>query len=351
MSFGLKSAGIAIAAGVDIDPACEYPYKSNIGSTFINESVTAIDADRLAALWSSNSLRLLAGCAPCQPFSTHRRGADTTGEESWGLLDYFGRLAEDALPEFVTMENVSRLARLQIFEDFLSRLKRSGYHVEYGNLYGPDFGLPQSRRRLVLVASRIGHVKLPQGNIPPARYQTVRKAIGSLPELACGEADVNDPLHVARKLSELNLKRIRASKPGGTWQDWPEEIRLECHRRASGASFTAFYGRMSWDAPSPTITTQSFNPGTGRFAHPEQDRTITLREAAILQGFPPKYKFVEPGTRLSMQRVGRLIGNAVPPAFGKAVGEAILAAASEYAGTEPAIARGTDDRASVASIT
>jgi DNA (cytosine-5)-methyltransferase 1 len=114
---------------------------------------------------------------------------------------------------------------------------------------------------------------------------------------------------------------MQASRPGGTWRDWPADLLAPCHKKASGASFQAFYGRMTWNSPSPTITTQSYNFGTGRFGHPEQDRSLTLREAAMLQGFPRSYRFVKAGEKPSMQAVGRLIGNAVPPAFGRAVGE------------------------------
>lgn len=218
------------------------------------------------------------------------------------------------------MENVTRLGKMEVFEDFVAKLEELGYTVDYGTLYGPEFGLPQERRRLVLVASRIGRISLPKGNKDKNKFKTVKKTIGKLPELKHGESDPKDLLHTARRLTPINEKRMRASQPGGTWRDWPEELLAPCHRKASGASFQAFYGRMTWDSPSPTITTQSYNFGTGRFGHPEQDRSLTLREAAMLQGFPRSYRFVKGKEKPSMQAVGRLIGNAVPPAFGAAVG-------------------------------
>ncbi|MFG1670962.1 DNA cytosine methyltransferase [Streptomyces sp. Y7] len=325
LSLGLKQAGVKVAAGVDLDPACAYPFKWNIRSKFVQGDVSRITGEHLQALWKDKSaFRLLAGCAPCQPFSSHRRGADTSSEENWDLLTQFSRLVDETLPDFVTMENVPRLGRMAVFQNFVSNLRSRGYAVDFGSLYGPGFGLPQERRRLVLIASKVGVVRLPVGSTPKTKYKTVRQTIAKLPALQHGEGDPLDPLHTARRLSPLNLARMRASQPGGTWRDWPDELLAPCHRKNSGSSFQAFYGRMVWDAPSPTITTQSFNFGTGRFGHPEQDRSLTLREAAMLQGFPRGYKFVPEGERPSMQAVGRLIGNAVPPAFGRAVGKVIV---------------------------
>lgn len=334
LSWGLREAGIKISAGIDLDPTCRFPYEQNLGATFIEKDVSKVTGEDLKALWSTNSYRLLAGCAPCQPFSSHRRGVDTSAEDSWDLLEHFGRLVEETLPEFVTMENVTRLARMSVFTDFVATLRRLEYSVDYGNLYGPEFGLPQERRRLVLVASRLGPIALPTGEKDRSAYKTVKTTIGELPKLQSGESDPDDPMHVARKLSPINLARMKASKPGGTWRDWPEDLRAECHKKASGASFQAFYGRMRWESPSPTITTQAFNFGTGRFGHPEQHRSLTLREAAMLQGFPRSYEFTPEGKKPSMQAIGRLIGNAVPPAFGAAVGKVFVEEASRAKASE-----------------
>ena len=320
LSLGLQQAGINVAAGIDLDPACRYPYEENLGATFHLRDVSEVTAGELKKIWGKAAWRLLAGCAPCQPFSSHRRGADTSEEDNWGLLGHFARLVRETQPHFVTMENVTRLRKQRVFEEFVAELRDQGYAVDFGTLYGPAFGLPQERRRLVLVASRVGVVRLPEGELTPESFPTVRETIGALPSLEVGEADPDDPLHAARKLSPLNLERIRASRPGGTWRDWPEHLVAPCHRKSSGASFQSFYGRMTWDDPSPTITTMSYNYGTGRFGHPKQDRSLTLRESAMLQGFPRDYAFVPPGHRPTMSAVGRLIGNAVPPAFGRAVG-------------------------------
>ena len=331
LSLGLKQAGINVVAGIDLDPACQYPYEQNLKAQFLLKDVGAVTADDLAGLWPEGQLRLLAGCAPCQPFSSHRRGADTSGEENWDLLSHFSRLVEATEPEFVTMENVTRLRRMEVFEGFVAKLQSLNYVVDYGVLYGPEFGLPQERRRLVLVASRVGVVSLPEGIKDKKKFKTVKQAIGKLPKLQHGESDPDDLLHTARSLSPMNVRRMEASIPGGTWRDWPPELLAPCHRKKSGASFQAFYGRMRWEAPSPTITTQSYNFGTGRFGHPdrEQNRSITLREAAMLQGFPRSYRFVKAKEKPSMSAVGRLIGNAVPPPFGRAVGMTFLKAAQQ----------------------
>jgi DNA (cytosine-5)-methyltransferase 1 len=188
------------------------------------------------------------------------------------------------------------------------------------------------RRRLVLVASRIGPVEIPAPTTKPDEFATVRGAIRGLPSVKNGQSDSADPLHASRTLSATNLLRIQASKPGGTWRDWPEELRASCHRKATGSSFASVYARMEWDKPSPTITTEFHNFGSGRFGHPEQDRALTLREGAILQGFPPDYKFVSPGGRVELEPTARLIGNAVPPPIGHAIGQTLVACAARHSG-------------------
>ena len=135
--------------------------------------------------------------------------------------------------------------------------------------------------------------------------------------------DSNDVLHQTAKLSEINLERIRCSKPGGTWLDWPKELRCECHKKESGRTFTSVYGRMSWDAVAPTITTQFYCYGTGRYGHPVQDRALTLREGALIQTFPQDYQFIEPGQPFALKDVAREIGNAVPVKLGEVIGESI----------------------------
>lgn len=324
LSLGLQQGGVRVVAGIDNAASCKYPYTHNIKAKFIKRSVCDVKKTDLEALWGKSKTRLLAGCAPCQPFSSQRRGMDTSNEKSWPLLLEFGRLVTETKPDYVTMENVPRLKSSSVFQQFVSTLETSGYKVRYAVLYGPDYGLPQQRRRLVLIAGLGKDISMPSRQIEKGKYKTVSDAIRDLPELKAGQHDQDDSLHFARALSPLNLKRLEASRPGGTWMDWPEELRLECQKKKSGATFKSLYGRMEWDKPSPTITTQAYNPGTGRFTHPEQNRGLTLREASRLQGFPDSFVFTAPDEPITFTNVGRLIGNAVPPAFGKAIAKQIM---------------------------
>ncbi len=324
LSLGLRQAGMSIAAGIDVDEACRYAYETNIEAPFLAADIRDVTGEMLERTWAPGHVRLLAGCAPCQPFSAYRRGVDTSSEASWPLLDEFGRLVRETLPELVTMENVPRIGSAQVFTRFVAGLRELGYHVAWETCYGPLFGLAQRRRRLVLIASLLGPIDQPRPTTSDPSSVSVRSVISALPPIGAGETHQDDRLHKARTLSALNLKRIKASTPGGTWEEWPEELRAPCHRKSSGASFRNVYARMTWDDPSPTITTLAFNFGTGRFGHPEQDRAITLREAALLQGFPVSYEFVPPQDPVHFSTVGRMIGNAVPPPIAKAAGDHLM---------------------------
>ncbi len=323
LTSGLRSAGVNVLAGYDIDPVCAYPYEENNGATFELKSVAELTGEEIAKWFTPGAIRLLAGCAPCQPFSTLANTVEEKDEAKWGLLGEFARLVRELQPELVTMENVPRVTNHAPYAQFIEALKDLNYEVDAKRVRCADYGIPQERRRFVLVASRLGPIKLRKPQ--PGEAKTVREAIGHLPKLASGETDKNDPLHKARNLTPINLKRIKASKPGGTWEDWPLELRAACHQAKTGASFRSVYARMSWDRPAPTMTTQCFNFGTGRFGHPDQDRAISLREAAILQSFPDDYKFVSPNNVAHFSAVGRMVGNAVPPRLGEVVGETFLA--------------------------
>jgi DNA (cytosine-5)-methyltransferase 1 len=208
-----------------------------------------------------------------------------------------------------------------VFQDFVDTLKRLGYKVWFDVVDSSRYGVPQTRRRMVLLASRHGEIEM----ISPthSKAKTVKQAIGHLRPLSAGESAPRDKLHVASTLSATNLKRIRASKPGGTWRDWPEDLIANCHRADSGRSYAGVYGRMEWDKPAPTMTTQCYGFGNGRFGHPDQDRAISLREAAILQGFPRNYAFIPENGEVSFTVLGRLIGNAVPVDLGRAIARSI----------------------------
>lgn len=323
LAYGLKSAGFEIAVGVDLDPACRHPFETNCGGVFIEKSVADLAKAELDGWFEGADIRVLAGCAPCQPFSTYSQSRKTP-DGRWELLRSFLRLADDLRPEIVTMENVHGLSAKPIWWEFVEGLKDAGYYVTWEEVLCSDFGVPQSRKRLVLIASQIGPVEMPTAQIGAPR-RTVRDAIADLPALGAGEAYADDALHVACRLSPTNLKRIRASKPGGSWRDWPDDLRAACHKKGSGETYPSVYGRMSWDEFAPTMTTQCFGYGNGRFGHPEQDRAITLREAAMLQSFPVSYSFIPNDKRPTFAKVGMLIGNAVPPKMGEAIGLCVFA--------------------------
>lgn len=335
LTHGLEKAGIDVRLGVDIDPSCKYPFEKNNGGRFLTADVSALSPDTVQQALENAEFKLLAGCAPCQPFSTYARSAKRSADgvnpepggkrrgrgksEDWTLVRRFGELVDAVKPDLVTMENVPPLASEPVFAELLALLQ--GYWVDFGVVECRKIGLPQSRERLVLVASRLGPVSIPEFDLPE---RTVRQTIGELKKIKAGSCDPDDPIHCSSRLSELNMKRIRASKPGGTWRDWPEELRASCHTKPSGATYPSVYGRMQWDAPAPTITTQCFGYGNGRFGHPEQNRAISLREAAMLQGFPHDYCFVPQDGAVSFATLGRLIGNAVPVTLGETIGRILI---------------------------
>jgi len=323
LAYGLKSAGFDIAVGVDLDPACRHPFETNCGGKFVERSVADLTWADLDEWFKGADIRILAGCAPCQPFSTYARSRKSP-DARWELLRSFLKLARDTQAEIVTMENVCGLAAKPIWREFVGGLRDAGYHVAWDEIACSDLGVAQSRKRLVLIASRVGQIEMQIIENVTVR-QTVRDAIADMPPLEAGEASGEDTLHVACRLSPTNLRRIRASKPGGTWRDWPDDLRAACHNKKTGETYPSVYGRMSWDDFAPTVTTQCFGYGNGRFGHPEQDRAITLREAAILQSFPASYSFIPDDTRPVFDKVGMLIGNAVPPKLGEAIGLTISA--------------------------
>ncbi len=323
LTHGLKKAGINVCLGVDIDPACRYPYEENNEADFLLKSVDDVNGEDLKQYFDVSNYSLLAGCAPCQTFSTYNQKA-CSSDKRWWLLLQFGRLVEETSPDFVTMENVPGLKDQDVFEKFVTNLKKNGYKTWFDVIDSSLYGLPQRRRRLVLLASRLGDIRMLSPEEFGAKPQKVEDVIGGLPPLKAGEVDPNDPIHQSAALSDLNMKRMRHSKPGGTWRDWPENLVADCHKKESGRTYPGVYARMQWSEPAPTMTTQYYGFGNGRFGHPEQDRAISLREGAIFQGFPKEYKFVSPGAPVKKGELGRMIGNAVPVTLGDAIGCSLL---------------------------
>ena len=323
LTYGIQETNdINVIAGLDNDVSCQNPYEKNNDAIFINADISDYDFNELAKLHSNDSIRILVGCAPCQPFSTHTTKCKNKKKDiRWNLINYFVEAIQIIKPHVVSMENVRGIVKTKVFNNFLTSLNDLGYKVDYKVVYCPNYGIPQNRSRLILLASRLGEITLPKITHEKEEYVTMADVIQHLPTIKSGETGVGDPLHQAANLSPLNLKRIKQSKPGGTWRDWNKNLLPNCYKKESGQTYASVYGRASWDKVSPTITTQFFNYGTGRFGHPEQDRALSIREGALLQTFPKKYDF---GKIISLSRTARHIGNAVPPRLGFVIGKTIL---------------------------
>ena len=327
LSHGFIQEDFNVLAGIDIDETCRFAFEENNKSEFIAKSITDISAQEINRIYGENTdLKILVGCAPCQNFSSYMFKDKDKDSNKWKLLYEFSRLINEVQPDIVSMENVAQLINFKkapVFEDFVSNLKSLGYYVHYEVVNCPDYGIPQNRKRLILLASKFGEIKLIPKTHNRDSYVTVKDAIGELPFIKDGEKDINDPIHFSRKLTPKNKKRIEATPYGGSWKDWNEDLRLECHKKETGKSFPSVYGRMVWEKPSPTMTTQCIGYGNGRFGHPVQDRAISLREAALLQTFPLDYKFVKNDQDYNSTILARQIGNAVPVKLGQVVAKSV----------------------------
>lgn len=328
LSYGFLSEGFKIAAGIDFDNTCQFAYEKNNKAKFINEDIAKVNASDLNKLFEKGKRKILIGCAPCQPFSSYTFRDKNKKKSKWSLLYEFTRLIRDVEPEIVSMENVAQLVNFKkppVFDDFLDSLHEMGYYVNFEVVNCPDYGIPQSRKRLVLLASKYKEIKLLPKTHSSDNYVTVKDTIGNMPAITDGETDEKDKLHFSRRLSPLNKKRIMVTPYGGSWKDWPENLLLSCHKKESGKSYKSVYGRMKWEKPGPTITTHCVGYGNGRFGHPEQHRAISLREAALLQTFPMTYEFFPESKGFSSVIIARQLGNAVPVLLGQVIAKSIKA--------------------------
>ncbi|MFD3460928.1 DNA cytosine methyltransferase [Nocardia fluminea] len=324
-SQGFKDAGMNIVAGIDFDRDSAETFRNNFhGSTFIESDIRQIHVDQVRELMP-DAPTLFAGCAPCQPFS--RQNKTTTAQDPRrNLLYEFSRFVTKLRPEFVVVENVPGLQNPKKggpLEDFMKALTGAGYSAEFRILRALELGVPQERKRLVIVASRVGDSALPSAthNITGGQpASTVRQTIGTLPPIPDGAVHPDDPDHATMRLSEMNKLRIRSTPEGGDRRDWAKELVLPCHTEHGGHTDT--YGRMWWDRAASGLTTRCISYSNGRFGHPEQHRAISVREAACLQTFPRDFRFA--GTLTSK---ARQVGNAVPPLMAKRIGQALTAAA------------------------
>ena len=336
LTYGFVLEGFNVVAGLDADKSCKYAYETNNhGARFIEKRIEDVTGVELAQLYPEGHVKILVGCAPCQPYSPYNKGRKDK-DKKWKLLSDFADLISEIEPDIVSMENVPDLVTFQkgkVYQDFVERLEEDYTVTEYPKVFCPDYSVPQSRKRLVLFASKYGELELLSAMYTPDRYKKVQDVIANLEMLEAGQVSQTDPYHKASRLSDLNLRRIKASVPGGTWKDWPDELVAQCHRQKSGNGYASVYGRMKWDELSPTITTQCYGFGNGRFGHPDrkQNRSISLREAARLQTFPDDYKFVPPGDPHYSTVIGRLIGNAVPVELARVIAESIKHHLETYA--------------------
>lgn len=342
LTHGLRKAGIEVAAGYDIDEACEWPFEANNGDAkFHCVDVADLKGDTLKRHFAKGGgTSLLAGCAPCQPFSSYSLNKTDAEDHRWSMLEEFARLVEEVKPTLVTMENVPQVRNHEVFDRFVKTLEDSGYAVSTSIVKCADYGIPQARTRLVLLASLLGQIELRARDPKRDKRRTVRQVIGRMEKLSDGQVSQSDALHRTSALSEMNRKRILAASPGGSWRDWDEQLVATCHQGDNGKSFSGVYGRMEWDRPSPTITTQFYGFGSGRFGHPEQHRALSLREGALLQTFPARYRFAKRGDPIHMTTVGRLIGNAVPVRLGQVIGESLSEHVAAIAAVRRAKSRG-----------
>jgi len=310
LTEGMHQANFKTKIAFEIDQIASKVYSLNHpATTVITKDIRKVSIAEIKRNLNGKKIHLLAGCPPCQGFSSIRRlnRLQPIKDDRNNLIMEYIRIVKSLKPYTIMMENVPGLIHYSLFKEALVILKKSGYKwIDYKVVNVKNYGVPQSRRRLVLVASRLGEIKVA---MPVNEKKTVRQAIGSLPlpELS------NDPVHKIFPTHTPDVqKRIELTpKDGGSRADLPEEYELECHKDKN-IGFHDVYGRLRWDDYSTTITGGCLNPSKGRFLHPEQNRCISAREAALLQSFPADYKFPAetPRTNLAL-----LIGNALPPTF------------------------------------
>lgn len=328
VTCGFKLAGIDVIAGIDIDQTCRDTYeKNNKGSKFIEADISKLsfeDLESKISITINDDSLIFVGCSPCQYYSNLNTDK-TKSEKSRLLLDDFREFINYFLPGYVFIENVpgiekdknSPLSKFKLF------LEEKGYKYADKVINTKYFGVPQSRRRYVLLASRVtDNILVPSED--KSNIKTVKDAIGdyiTFPKIVAGHTDKTDYLHTAASLEEINLERIRQTpKNGGDRRVWKDNdnLQLNCYKVHQG--HTDVYGRMYWEKPSPTITTKFRYISNGRFGHPEQDRAISIREGATLQSFPVQYKFHSN----NLGTVAKMIGNAVPPILAKKIAEQFI---------------------------
>ena len=309
LSQGMHDAGFRTKIAVELVEDAARAYKLNHHETMVlQKDIRAIEISEIKELLGNEPLHLLAGCPPCQGFSSVRRlnKRESVSDERNDLVNEYFRMVKELQPMTIMMENVPGLKDYDLFKDILKKLEKLGYNPKVQIVNVKHYGVPQSRRRLVMVGSLLGEIDVAEGTNEKV---TVRDTIS---HLATPSKTKDEMQKIIAKHSPQVLERIKATpKNGGSWKDLPKKYILECHKKEN-IGFNDIYGRLRWDDHSTTITGGCLNPSKGRFLHPEQDRAITPREASLLQSFPEDYIFP---TDISKQALALLIGNALPPKF------------------------------------
>lgn len=329
-SKGFQNSGMEPIFALDFDKDAAETFRNNFPGAVVSVSdITRFNPDELEGLISEHDVTLFCGCAPCQPYTRQNtRKPEKEADTRRSLLSHFGALVAKYRPNYIFVENVPGMQNVSgnsMLARFRTQLEALGYFLNTGIVVSQRFGVPQRRRRLVLLGSRHGAIEFPE-ETHCSRYSTVREWISHFPPIKAGETHAQVPNHRASNLSKLNLRRINATPPEGSRADWPVELRLDCHSKKDYTGHTDVYGRMKWDGPATGLTTRCISLSNGRYGHPEQDRAISVREAAALQTFPDNFEFS--GTLNSQ---AKQIGNAVPVLLAQAFGTQILSHAKQYA--------------------
>ncbi len=330
MSFGLQKAGIDVLAGIDIDPKCQETYEANIkGSRYILADIKKLKESYLSReinIKRNDDNLIFVGCSPCQYWTIIRTNKNRS-KKSKHLLNDFHRFVKYYNPGYVVVENVPGILKKYKesgLDIFVQSLQKSGYTVYYEVVNLHHYGVPETRKRFSLIANRVS-----DKSVFPKKTKNrpvVADFIGEkngFKKISAGHKDTTRFLHTVAGLSEENLRRLKMTKKdGGSRNVWANtDLQINAYKHKNGnTSFSDTYGRMSWNRPAPTLTTKFFSISNGRFAHPEENRAISLREGATLQTFPKKYTFIGD----SISQIARMIGNAVPPFYAKKMGDAII---------------------------
>ncbi|MDR3267462.1 MAG: DNA cytosine methyltransferase [Tannerella sp.] len=328
MTCGLRQAGIRVLAGVDIDPQCKETYEANNhGSKFVEANIKELPTEYFKKEFSvkkDDDRLILIGCSPCQYYSI----INTTREkskQSKDLLMDFQRFVDYYNPGYVLVENVPGIItnKESILPVFLNFLAEKGYTTKYKVVDMSYYGVPQSRKRFSLIASRIDkNIDLPNPEEKQALLEDFIGVKNGFQPIKAGHKDETNFNHTVSGLNEICIKRLeKTPQNGGNRLSWKDDksLQLKCFDEKDN-SFKDTFGRMWWKKPASTITTKFFNISNGRFAHPEEDRAISLREGATLQTFPKDYVF----KTSSIASTAKLIGNAVPPEYARRVGLSII---------------------------